>query len=404
MRYLQKIATRAKTKLSAPKARDFEEFCMRLETTRLGFTYRITYVPKGARNPRAGLLRGADFAGVRHIEPAEAAPAFRIKWPKMDIWPLAFPRRPRAGTTGWIRKALTCEVLLFENVLWWPYLKRDYTGGGQFRACTAADCLERIKTDHYLFEMPETDDGSGVMKEPPKIRTLVETDYAEKLALSQRKTSENFLICGDRAYVRGGLPVYFRNSHFKKITWEIDIASIGADRRGDPKTHGLEDPPGSFQEHNTEQAFGSGAFWLPNEFAAAKSAGHRLQTKFPRIEVLMPDLIVDVRQQIRLDSLFREVVRMFSYPFCNHWSSRAVPSFRKRFKRLCDPVLDDRELSRRRLDLLRAFAARIRERDSWEMDRIRRDIISFDEQERCSPTWPETLAAEDDEALGSLGG
>jgi hypothetical protein len=41
---------------------------------------------------------------------------------------------------------------------------------------------------------------------------------------------------------------------------------------------------------------------------------------------------------------------------------------------------------------------------SQQMDRIRRDIISFDVQERCSPTWPEPMAAEDDEALGYLAG
>jgi hypothetical protein len=237
---------------------------------------------------------------------------------------------------------------------------------------------------------------------PPEIRTLVKTDYGAKLAISQRKTYENFLICGDRAYVRGGLPVYFRNSHGHKNIWEIDITSAGRDRRGDPKTHGLEHPPGSFQDHRTEQAFGSGTFWLPNEFAAAKSAGHRLQTKFPRIEVLMPDLLVDARQRIRLDSLFREVVRMFSHPFCDYWSSRAVASFRKKFEALCDPVIDDHELSRRRLELLREFCAQIDDGGYWEMDRIRRDIISFDVQERCSPTWPEPMAAEDDEALGSL--
>jgi hypothetical protein len=117
---------------------------MRLVTTPLGFTYRISYVPKGARNPRPALLRGADTAVVRHVEPAEVAPAFRIKRPKMDVWPLVFPRKPRGARTGLVKNAFTCEVLLFEKMLWWPYLHRDYTGGDQFRACSAAACLEHI--------------------------------------------------------------------------------------------------------------------------------------------------------------------------------------------------------------------------------------------------------------------
>lgn len=375
---------------------------MRLVPVPLGFTYRMTYVPKGARNPCRGLLGGADSVGVRHIEPAEASQAFRIKRPKVDVWPLVFPRKPRTNTWEWVRNAFTFELLFYEGELWWPYMADDYKYGQPFRAYSVTDCLEDIRDDHYLFEMPTVDGDNRVLKEVPAIRTLIETNHDEKLAQSKRKAYENFLICGNRAYVRGGLPVFFRNSHGNKITWEIDIANVGSDRRGNPITHGLYSPPGSFHEAYTERALGSGAFWLPNEFPAAKSAAHPLQTKFPRIEVLMPELVVDVRQRIRLDSLFREVVRMFSHPFYNHWSSRAVWSFRKNFARLCDPALDDLELSRLRLGLLRAFAAKIDEVDFWDMDRIRRDIISFDIQERFKPTWPELLAADDINALSSL--
>jgi hypothetical protein len=117
---LRETGTRAKTQTAAPEARAFEEFRMRLVTTPLGFTYRITYVPKGARNPRPALLRGTDTAVVRHVEPAEAAPAFRISRPKIDVKPFAFPRKARSATTYWVRKAFNSEVLLFENVLWWP--------------------------------------------------------------------------------------------------------------------------------------------------------------------------------------------------------------------------------------------------------------------------------------------
>ena len=62
-------------------------------------------------------------------------------------------------------------------------------------------CLEHIETDRCLFEMPEIDGCWDAMEEQPAIRTLVKTNHGEKLAVSQRKTYENFLVCGDRAYV-----------------------------------------------------------------------------------------------------------------------------------------------------------------------------------------------------------
>ena len=377
---------------------------MRLVTTPICFTYRILHVPKGAQKQRPALVRGTDTAVIRHVEPDEAVVAFRVKRPRLDAWPFMFPRKARRAVSAanWIRKAFNFEVLLFENVLWWPYLDRDYSGAGQSSPRSANDCLKDLEADQNLFDMPEIDGSRDVFKEAPESRKLIETNYGDKLAISQRKAYENFLICADGAYVRGGLPLYFRNSHGNKSMWEIDVASAGPDRRGDPRTHGLEHPPGSFQHHYMEQALGNGAFWLPDEFAAAKSAGHRIQTKFPRIDVMISGLPLDLRPQVRLDSLFREVVRMFSPPFCYYWRSGAVASFKQKFDALCDPSVDGHELSRHRLALLKDFVAEIGDSRHWEMERIRRDILDFSEQQSRNPTWPERLAAEDEEALASL--
>jgi hypothetical protein len=68
----------------------------------------------------------------------------------------------------------------------------------------------------------------------------------------------------------------------------------------------------------------------------------------------MPELIEDVGRRIRLDSLFREVVKMFSDPFCDHWPSGRW-SFKDAFGALCEGPTYDRLLSRERLNLLRAF-------------------------------------------------
>jgi hypothetical protein len=117
---------------------------------------------------------------------------------------------------------------------------------------------------------------------------------------------------------------------------------------------------------------------------------------------LIPELVTDVRNQVRLDSLFREVVRLFSHPFCDHWNSEPVRYFKEEFDKLCDPSVDDCQLSSTRLDLMRAFMAEIKDESFWDMDRIRRDFITFDKKVRTKPTWPEEMAVEDLDALRSL--
>jgi hypothetical protein len=61
---------------------------------------------------------------------------------------------------------------------------------------------------------------------PPGIREI-RSNYSQKLIEAKRKTRDNFLSCGDIGYVRGGVPIFFANSHGHKRVWEIDVASIG---------------------------------------------------------------------------------------------------------------------------------------------------------------------------------
>jgi hypothetical protein len=414
---LHKKKTRASVFPPLPNGEEITESAMRLVPVPLGFTYRIDFVPKGGRNPRPGLFRDSDTAVVRHIDADEAKPAFRVTRPELDILPLAHPRTKRSNAWDYMRKAMTFEILFYDGSIWWPNVHE--AGGTEAARTSAENCIQSIKDDHFFFEVREIEGCYDVAAHIPPIRRLVVDERSGKLAEAKRKTYENVLICGTRAYYRGGMPIYFRNYHWNKSIWEIDIASVGPDRHGDPGAGGLYRKPGSYGDHTTEAALGKGDFWLGTDHQAAIHAAHRRQTAFPKIDVLIPEAITEVRrqircdslfpeianevgQQIRLDSLFRETVRMFSHPFCHHWHSRPFSSSKVAFDQLCEPIGDDDRLSRRRLELLRDFVPRLANIDHWEMNRIRDDFISFDALQRLDPTWPDELASEDFDALASL--
>jgi hypothetical protein len=121
------------------------------------------------------------------------------------------------------------------------------------------------------------------------------------------------------------------------------------------------------------------------------------------VDTLFPEFFNDLPQQIRLDSIFREVVRMLSHPFRGHWCSKRFRSFKADFDALCEPMEDDDRLSRRRLELLRSFVPSLANIDYWEINRIREDFMSFDASQRLDPTWPDDMDPEDLDALAALG-
>jgi hypothetical protein len=364
----------------------------------LGFSYRMDYVPKGSRNVRSGVFRDKDVVGVRYIDVDEAQPAFRVRIPQLDIWPLVKPRTPRSNQWQLIRDARKFDILLNEGSLWWPIRNDSTYDNLNALDMTAAECLDRIENNYHFF-----DSAYGIERGVPEIRELVRTDRGDKVAQAQRKTAENILVFGNKAYARGGIPIFFRNSHGNKKVWEIDIASVGPDRSADPIADGLYYPPGSYTEGYTETALTAGEFWLVDDARSAASSAHPKQTAIPKIDVLMPQLVSDIRQQVRLDALFREVARMFRPPFCDQWRpGDNMLVLKNAFIERLDPKINDSELSRRRLGLLRQFASLASDIKHWEIDRIRQDFGSFDLIELSNPTWPNDLAPEDDNALGSL--
>lgn len=363
----------------------------------LRFPYPMTFVPKRARNERTEYFWGRDSAAVRRIEPGEALEAFRISYPEMDLFSYYSPRKAQNNDQYYVRKAATLDLLYYENEIWWPHCgrfefpARHVSGDELLKAIEEGDCSEDL--------LPHGVDSRDVRKEPPETRSVSDDGHDAFCALAQRKVYETFLICGDRAYIRGGVPVYFRNNNGKTI-WQIDVASIGAGRAADQAVIGSRGPPGiSFDRHSI-YALCNGNFWLANEHHVAQRAAHRKLKCIPHIEVLLPELVRDARREIQLDALFRSTRQMFVEPWSDRWNSRAASKFKGLLQQISAETLGELT-TQRRLDALRQFFDATR-CDYDEMLRLRQDFIAFDKEEEQTLFSHEVLDPADANALSAI--
>jgi len=338
---------------------------MQILATPLGFPYPMTCVPKRARNERTEYFSGSDSAAVRRIEPSEALIAFRILYPEMDLFRL--------------REAATLDLLFYENEIWWPHCDdcefpaEQVSGDQLLKAIEAGDCSREFLP--YRFRLLD------LKKERPEIRSKSFDGHDSFCALAQRKVYENFLICGESAFIRGGVPVLFKNTHGYKTVWEIDVASIGPGRSADQAALSSRGAPGISFDRNSIQALCNGNFWLTNEQDVAQRAKHRMQARIPRIEVLLPDLVRDARRDIQLDALFRSTRQLFVEPWCDRWNSRAASEFKGLLQHISTETLHDLTTTQRRRGVLRQFFDVTHNCVYDELSRLRQDFIAFDKEE-----------------------
>jgi hypothetical protein len=375
---------------------------MQILGPRLRFTYPMTFVPRSGRIERTEYFFGSDSAAVRRIEPNEASAAFRIWYPEIDLYPFLFPRRKRDYTRDFVRTAATLDLLTFEGEIWWPLFHSLPAGS------TSGDKLLReIELGNCSRDsLPDGVRSLDVKTERPVTRSTSYDGHDTFCALAQRNIYENFLICGDQAYVRGGVPVYFKNTRHKKTVWNIDVASVAPGRAAD-QSRGHYGAPGISFDWGSIYALCNGSFWLANEYNVAQRAAHQIQKCIPRIDVLNPGLVRDVRPEIQLDALFRTTRQMFEEPWSNRWNSGAAFKFKNLLQQISEEQLDDGTTTQRRLDALRKFFE-VKRCNYDEMSRLRQDFIAvFDRQEEEEEE--ETLFSrrildpEDAEALAAIG-
>jgi hypothetical protein len=371
---------------------------MQILAPRLGFPYPLTFVPKRARIERTEYFWGSDSAAVRCIEPGEALEAFRISYPETDLSPF-FPRQQPDNDQGFVRKDATLDLLYYENEIWWPH-----TQDLEFPAQHASgdELLKDIETGDCLPDLlPHGVRSRDVKKQRPEMRSKSYDGFDPFCALAQRKVCENFLICGGWAYIRGGVPVYFKNTNHRKTVWEIDVASVGPGRAADQAPLGSRGAPGISFNWNSIYALCNGSFWLANEQDVAQRAAHPMQKCIPHIEMLLPELVRDLRQEIQLDALFRRTRQMFVEPWSNRWNSSAASEFKGLLQQISTETLDDLTTTQRRLDVLRQFFDFTRTNYD-ELLRLRQDFIAFDKEEEQTLFSSRDLDPADEKALSAI--
>jgi hypothetical protein len=357
---------------------------------RLGFCYKVIFVPKGARQPRTEYILGQDFVGIRSIKAAEADRVFRIDHPEI-----------RGGKPWSHRKATSAEILSYAGELWWPLM----TNPARQTRMTVAECLGSIASG-ILLERP-CDRGRllEVKLEEPELGVIKYHGYESELPIAQRKIYENVLVSGRKAYCRGGEPVYVAVPHRRSKSWRMSVVSAGTDRSVVSGTRGLANPPGNGAAYSTQRAFRDGRVYRADDFDSARAATAN-GASAPRIEILQPKAVSASPSEIQLDALFRFAIEQLAKwsvsaknPETKH--GRILREVQRAFEREGDVMT-----SPQRLSVLTDFAASLetnRYRSS-EFEAFSSSLQSFllDNQRSNGVQQVWTLEPEDEAALRGM--
>ncbi|WP_398467384.1 hypothetical protein [Tardiphaga sp.] len=277
---------------------------MNVRAVRVTYPYRLTCVPKGSRNERTLLVKGETTAAISVVEKADVIPAYRLHYPADAPVRFTWPRA-KIGK-AWFQERADIELVRHADKLWWPW--RDIHSASRYAVSTIDRLVETLAEggEDILALLPAGMNAEIVQR--PAVRSVSFDEIDIAAARVQRKIFENFLIVEERLYVRGGEPVYLKNHRGRARTWEIQIASVGADRAIDPRQLGI-DPPGDQDEFRVQESFADGSFWMPHMHDAAKAAAHRMQADVPTIEIIGESVQLD-RAAITIDAIFRRTQEM----------------------------------------------------------------------------------------------
>lgn len=355
----------------------------------VSFPYRLTCIPKGCRNERDLLVWGWTTAAMRTISAEEAEPAFRLRFPSdrmlRYVWPKKMADHPDR------LKAATICLIRFDDAVWWPWLSSSGFRRTRYDIGSPARLFEDLAEGRLdLLGMSPIQTSRTEILTRPDVRSIVKDDRDEATAMVQRKVFENFLICGDRVYVRGGDPVYVRNARGHKRFWEIEIASVGTDRAVDPRLTGIDDPPFGHMDWGVQRAFREGALWRADMRDLAKSAAHPMQGRIPTIEVFGAEQPADHTLAAVIDAIFREALDL----------ARTYGSL-DGLEELLEPGIEetgDADTTWRRRMALRDFFGAAPDAGA-KLGEVRNQFLRF---ERAVPDNAR-LAPEDEQALDALG-
>jgi len=360
---------------------------MNIRTVKIAYAYRMTCVPKGCQNERTILAAGETVVAIPLLDPDDATPAFRLRYPADD--PNRYRWSGHRGGDAWLLRAATLELIAYDGATWWPWCLPN--GKSRYEIGTEGELTAQL-TDHSRDVLGLTPDHLRDLRvvTRPATRSISVDDSDVTAALAQRKAYRNFVILRGRVYVRGGEPIYAKLHHGRVRSWEIDICNTGPDRTADMRLPGIDRPPGRQLDRGMWEALAAQAFWTAEMTVSARAAAHRMQHEIPTIERLGAKSDPALPVNLTIDSIFRLTMDM----------AREDYSIRGDFKRMCKRGLeaeDASEITQARVSSLCAF---LREgNDRHRGLRRLRDWFARFEKEHA----PAAFSAEDEEALAALG-
>ena len=380
---------------------------MRLRSITVRFPYVATYIPERRRKPVAKVCGATAEAKLQCVDVEDVRIAFLITYPKRNAWIFLHPRKQLQETTSrYVRSQSTIALIEYAGAIWWP-LALD----GQFcypgPLATDAECVEWLSSGSAFWyrEAPYDRVFRSLITSAPG-----PSKDAHDAALSdvRHQVGHNLLLCGDKWYRRGGVPVFLKRPYRSGKVWEIDVADPGPDR--DIGTAGAFTASHRDALWNNE-AFRSNFVWSPAQHEAASRSTHRLQSLIPHIEILLPEFVTDCREAIRIDALYTRALEMFEYPHSQKWDDKAAVDNHVYLTEEATVAGNDAEVTARRVRALTAlFAENPLDHDHAGLAELRMNFRSFVEDCTSSQLTlagtPDrgrmTLAWEDQEAMRSL--
>jgi hypothetical protein len=138
----------------------------------------------------------------------------------------------------------------------------------------------------------------------PDFRELSDDQLGETEARVHRKLAENFLLCDDTIYVKGGVPLLVAVSGASRRR-AIQIVAAGPDRAADTRRLGVAGSPNHHHPIAVRDAVIAGLVWNAGNRQAGMTKPP-LQKTLPRIDRLVDEPAVP-RERLMVDAIFREV-------------------------------------------------------------------------------------------------
>ncbi|WFU23639.1 hypothetical protein QA649_37450 [Bradyrhizobium sp. CB1717] len=225
----------------------------------------------------------------------------------------------------------------------------------------------------------------------PIVRVWKKDNKEEMIALAQRRV-EDLLVWGGKAFVRGGEPVYLGDPHHEYLL--AGVANVGADRSIEPTATGLPFDVGGWA--HAQVLFMRGNFRRAD--SEVPPAGRPSDSV---IKVLTPEMVRLDHTAVQLDAIYR----------CAHRALKDIEDpvwteIRGHFAQVSARDPTAAATSADRFDaLVRLCRQAASQSDLPERLRLANEsFLKFEAAMDASAFGSPTLTAEDDEALGRLGG